>query len=433
MNFEQFIASRTSKASSTGFTHIIIRIAVATVALSLTVMIVTSAVVTGFKNQITDKVFGFWGHIHVTDNIISRSFEQVPFSIDQKFYDDLKGIEYVEFDKQASIMGMPLSGKYERTRTKGGVAYVQSYADAPGIINLGDTWEAINIKGVHSDYNWDEMGRFIVEGKPLNTKSEKVQNEILVSRTTATRLRLKLDQQLIVHFIHEGAQIKRRFKVVGIYNTGLAEYDKRIAIVDIRKLRQFMNWSPDQVGGIEVFVENLDDLPVLTEYIYEELLPSNLYAQTIKEKYPNIFEWLELTNINEYVILCLMVIVCIINMITVLLILILDRTKMIGILKSLGSDNWSIRKIFLYQSFYIVSRGLVIGTALGVGICLLQQYFGFIKLDEVNYYLAEAPIELNIWTILLLNLLTAVIVVLFTVIPTYLVTKIEPTKVLRFD
>lgn len=433
MKLEQFIASRVANSRSSGFTHVIIRIAVATVALSLTVMIVTSAVVTGFKNQITDKVFGFWGHIHITDNIISRSFEQVPFSIDQEFYKDIAGIEYLEYEEPAKFLGFPIAGKYQTTRTNGGVKYVQSYANAPGIINLGDSWEAIQIKGVYKDYNWQEMQRFIVAGKALDTDAEELKNEIMVSQTTAARLRLELDQQIVVHFIHDGSQIKRKFKIVGIYNTGLAEYDKRIAIVDIRKLRQFLGWTEDQVGGIEVFVEDLNDLNVLTEYIYQDILPANLYAQTIKEKSPNIFEWLELQDINEVVILCLMVLVCIINMITVLLILILDRTKMIGILKSLGANNWSIRKIFLYQSFYIVSRGLIIGTLIGVGLCLIQQYFGVIKLDEANYYLAQAPVELSILNIIFLNILTAIVVIIFTVIPTYLVTKILPSKVLRFD
>ncbi len=331
------------------------------------------------------------------------------------------------------MLGSPVEGKYERVDTKGGVDFIQSYANAPGIINAKDSWEAIVVKGANSDYNWKHFSQFIVEGTALSTDSDNVENGILISTTTARRLQLKLDDQFIIHFIHDGDAIRRKFEIIGIYNTGLAEYDKRIAITDIRKLRQFLKWDENEVGGIEVFIENLDDLEILTEYIYHEELPNNLYAQTIREKSPEIFEWLELTSINEYVILALMLAVCLINMITVLLILILDRIKMIGILKSIGAKNWMIRKIFFYKALRITARGLLYGTLIGVGLCLFQKYTGIVKLDEANYYLAVAPVELNVIRIVMLNVVAAILIMIFAIIPTWLVTRISPSKVLRFD
>ncbi len=433
MNTEKFIAKRVESSHEVGFTRVIVKISIAALALSIAVMIIASSVVLGFKNQVTEKVFGFWGHIHITDNQISRSFEQVPFSINEAYYEQLPNIEYLSYEKQVEVLGSPVEGKYESVNTKGGVDFIQSYANAPGILNTGDAWEAIVVKGVSSDYNWEHFSQFITEGTAISTSEDITSSGMLISTTTARRLQLKLGDKFIIHFIHDGDTFKRRFELTGIYNTGLAEYDKRIVIADIRKIRQFLKWEDDQVGGVEIFIDDLDDLDVLTEYIYQNELPINLYAQTIREKSPEIFEWLSLISINEYVVLGLMLAVCLINMITVLLILILDRIKMIGILKSIGAKNWMIRKIFFYKALNILWKGLLFGTAIGVGLCLLQKYTGLVKLDEANYYLAVAPVELNVWRIVLVNIAATFLIMLFAILPTWLVTKISPSKVLRFD
>ncbi len=434
MKLEHYIAKKVGFGKGNTFTKVIMRIAVISIAVSLAVMIVTTALITGFKQQITEKIFGFWGHIHITDSNVSLTREPKPMDISLEFYQQLKDVEAVEYQKPLRIGGWELPF-FNQHKTEGGVSHAHSFALAPGIISTKKEFEGIVVKGVGPDFDWDRMKPYIKEGEPLNLNSNDSlpSDQIMISKKTASRLKLEVGSKLIMHFIDDGNELKRRFQVKGIYNTGLGEYDKKFAIADIRQVKEVYGWSKDQVGGLEIFVDDLDDMNILSEYIYYTILPANLYAETIREKFPNIFEWLSLQDINEVVILCLMIIVSIINMITALLILILERTKMIGVLKALGSNNWSIRKIFLYHAFYIISRGLIYGTLLGVGVCLLQKYTEFIKLDEANYYLSVAPIELNVLTVVLLNLGTLIVTLIFLILPTFLITRIDPVKVLRFE
>ena len=255
----------------------------------------------------------------------------------------------------------------------------------------------------------------------------------MVSQQTADRLELDTGSQFIVHFVEGGEQLKKRLKVTGIYRTGLGDFDKNFAIVDIRFIQNLMGWREDQVGGFELFLDDLDDLDVLTQYIYLEEVPNHLSCENIKKLVPYLFGWLDFQNINEVVILSLMIAVCIINMVTALLILILERTNMIGILKAMGTTNWSIRKIFLYHAAYIIGLGLLWGNIMGISLCLLEDYFHFIKLSEENYYLSYAPVDLKFWTIAALNIGTLALTVTFLIIPTYLITKISPVKAIRFN
>lgn len=234
-------------------------------------------------------------------------------------------------------------------------------------------------------------------------------------------------------FMKDQKHRKRSFVISGIYNTGLEEYDSKIAIVDIRKIQQLFGWSEDQVGVIEVLIDEKEDLEVLSEYIYYDILPSNLYAEPITQKFPNIFQWLDLQDFNERIVLWLMIIVGVINMITVLIILILERTRMIGVLKALGMKSWSIRKIFIYNAGFIILMGLVVGNFLGIGICLAQKYFGFITLDEKSYYLSVAPIEFNIPLLVIINISIIVIILIVMIVPTLIIDRISPIKVLRFE
>lgn len=369
----------------------------------------------GFQNQITEKIFGFWGHVDITDINMTRTQEQAPISISEELRDEILKTTWEE------------SGNIAR------VKYAQSYINAPGILTAKDQFEGLNLKGVGADFNWKAMSRFIIDGDSLYTKEDKSRRQILVSKSTSKRMKLALGDPLIIHYIYNGDQFKRRYNVGGIYNTGLAEYDQKIALVDIRDIQQILGWSSNQVGGLEVFVNDIDNIDKISEVLYFDVLPPNIFLQTIREKFPNIFEWLSLQSVNETVILALMVIVCIINMMTVLLILILERSKMIGTLKSIGATNWMVRKVFLYQALYILIRGAFWGTAVGLAICYIQMKFGIITLDEVNYYLSVAPVEINLWHVLLINLLTVFTTIVFMIIPTYLITKISPVKVLRFD
>jgi lipoprotein-releasing system permease protein len=257
-------------------------------------------------------------------------------------------------------------------------------------------------------------------------------SDIIISKQTVDRLNLKLGDSFRFYFIDTGEVIGRRFKVKGIFKTGLEEYDRKFAIVDIKKLRQMLQWEDDEVGGFEVFIDDIRDLEVFSNYIYINELPGHLYAENIRESRPAIFDWLELQDINEKVILLLMLVVGIINMVTALMILILERTNMIGTLKALGLTNWRIRKIFLYQASYIIGLGLLWGNIIGIIICFLQDKFQIITLSEENYYLSVAPVELNFWTILILNIGILVVTIVFLIIPSWLVTRITPVKAIRF-
>ncbi len=433
MNYEYFIAKKVGFGEEQTFTKVIIRIAGIAIALSLAVMIITTALVTGFKKEITEKIFGFWGHIHVTNSNMNISNEPIPLDIDGDYYRELQRISSVEFQEEMKIGTYEIEGRYTDGETRGGIRQVHPYGMAPGIINTKNDFEGVMVKGLSNEFDWKTLKPYIIKGDTLTIKDSLISDEILISRKVAERLRLDVEDKVVMHFIRDGDQLKRRFIIKGIYNTGLAEYDKRFVIADLKQVQEVYHWTVNEVSGLEVFVEDMNDIDVLSEYIYYNELPPNVFSQTIKERFPNIFEWLALQDINELIILALMILVCVINMITALLILILERTKMVGVLKSLGCTNWSIRKIFIYQAGRIMFYGMLWGTGIGVLICLAQKYFGFIKLDEANYYLSVAPIDLNVSTVILLNLLTLVIVIVFMVLPSYLITRIDPIRALRFD
>ena len=432
MNVERFIANRIAFSQNNSFTRTIIRIAIASVALCIIVVILTTAVITGFKNEITQKIYGFWGHIDITNQAVRRNYEAIPIDKNAFYVDSIRNISRVSLQKYEDN-----SDRKEITtiRSKAGVSHVQSVCLIPGIIKTKTEFESIIIKGIGDDFSWEHLNDFIVEGKTLDLNTEEMSNGILISESTANTLSIDVGQEIVVTFLRsaERKQIPRRFKVAGLYKTGLQEYDVRFALADIRKIQQVFGWEENQVMGMEVYVEDLDDLEILNDYIYLDVLPGQLYSETVRSKFPAIFGWLELQNVNEYVILSLMTIVAVINMITALLILMLERSRMVGVLKSLGSNNWSIRKIFLIKAFHIIKWGLIIGNIVGIVLCLLQKKFEIIKLNEENYYLSSAPIELNLPYIFLLNVGVVSIIILFLIIPTYLITRISPVKVLRFN
>ena len=433
LNLPYFIARRLAFSKEPSFTKVIVKIAIVAIAISLAVMIITTAMITGFKKEITNKIFGFWGHIHITDSIKSTSFDQRPIDRNDEYYYTLQDIDTIEHQQPASMMGVELEERYTTELTSGGVKYAQVYAMIPGIITAkARNFEGIMFKGVGDDYHWEIMEDFLIDGRVIDTQSDSVSNDIMISKVTSKRLRMNVGDPMIVSFFKDRKQIRKRMEVVGIYNTGLDEYDRKFAITDIRKLQDVMDWQPNQVGGIEVFVDHLEDIDLISDYIHLEHLPPSIYSRTIREKYSGIFDWLELQDINELVILGLMIIVAIINMITALLILILDRTKMIGTLKALGANDWDVRKIFLYYAAYIVLWGMLFGNLLGLTICWIQKKYGIIELDEANYYISVAPIDVQLSNLLLINIACFFITIIFLVLPTYLVTRISPMKALRF-
>lgn len=378
----------------------------AAVALSMSVMILTISLVSGFQKEITDKIFGFWGHIHITEMGLGRSLDENPMPINQSFYPHLDTVE--------------------------GISHIQVFAYKAGIIKTDKQIEGLVLKGAGRDFDWTFLEDEIEKGNKLNFSKAKASRGILLSQFTANRLQIDTGDNVLAYFIQNPPRY-RQLKVEGIYNTGLEEYDKMYAIVDIRHIQQLNDWDSTQVSGFEVFLEQPSQLDKIADYIMYEVLEYDQMAQTIKEVYPNIFDWLELQNMNELIIILLMLVVAAINMITCLLILILDRTRMIGILKALGADNWRIRKIFLYQAAYILGLGLLIGNFLGIGIALLQQHFQFIKLDEASYYVSYAPVHLNLSHIVILNAGAFILCLLILLVPSYLVSRISPVKAIRLD
>lgn len=432
MNLEFFIAKKVAGQRNRSFTRFILLIASGAIALCLTVMIATTALISGFKQEITEKIFGFWGHIHITDSNVSQSLlENFPLEKKQPFYPALDTVGQLSFEDNFRLLGLEFGNFPVQRASAGGIRHLQVFAMKPGIIQTKEQIEGIILKGVAEDFDWSFLKNYLVEGQIFDP-TDSTDQSIIVSKQTADRLNVGVGDKFIVHFVQEGEQLRKRFQVSGIYKTGLEEYDKKFALVGIGAIQDILGWNKDQVAGFEVFIDDIDDLDLFTEYIYYNILPNNLYAENIKEKFPAIFEWLALQNLNEMVILGLMLVVAIINMITALLILILERTNMIGILKSLGQSNWSIRKVFLYYAAFIIAVGLFWGNLFGLGLCFLQKYFGFIRLSEADYYLSVAPVEISWSSVLVLNIGTLFITLFFLILPSYLVSRISPVKAIRF-
>lgn len=433
MDVSRFIGRRIVNGGEQSFTKIIMRMAVAAIALSMAVMLVSTTLISGFKKEITSKIIGFWGHIHITDGGLNNTIEQMrPIAADPDYLKELRDIGSVTYQAPVSVLGFEIPNKVQTKTTNGGVDHVQQFTFLPGIVSTRSEFGAVILKGVGEDYDWSRMQPYMREGQPIDLR-DSIDNEIIISTTIARNLKIDLGQRIRVSFFKGRNQIKRVFVVTGMYNTGLEEFDKQFAIVDFKKIRPILGFTEGEVGGFEVFLEDIADIDTYSEYIYYEVLPPNVLAQSIKTRLSSIFEWLNLQDVNMQFILLLMIIVAIINMTTALLILILDRTKMIGILKAVGGTDWQIRKIFLYQAAYIILFGMLLGNLLGLGLAALQKWTGFIQLDEANYYLTQAPVSFDWMNIILINLGTFFFTLLFLLLPTYLITKIRPVKVLSFD
>lgn len=409
MNLELFIAKRLALGDKKSFSRFIIRIAVVAIALSVAVMIVSTCMVSGFSKEIKERIFGFWGEVHITNFNNNDSYENAPIRKEQVLVDKLRKADDVR--------------------------NVAPFIIKAGILKTKTEIEGIALKGVNAEYDWPTIRSYLKEGSLLSLKDTAASKDILVSRSTAKRLHLKVGDNVIAYFIRSdlAAPIGRRLKVCGIFHTGLEEYDKQYALVDIRLLQQLNEWKENEVAGYEVRLNDMDRMDAFKDSVYYKYIDQKVNAQTMKEINRNIFEWLDLQKVNEYLILGFMVLVAMLNMITALIILILDRTNMIGILKSLGATNKSITEIFIYNSAYIILNGLFWGNIIGLGICLFQHFTGFIKLNEENYYLSVAPVYFNILGIVLINIGTLLICTVILLLPTRLISRISPMKAIRFD
>ena len=414
LNTELFIVRRLigSRKEGRSFSRSIVGIAMFGIALSLAVMIVAVAIVTGFKKEISSKVTGFGAHIQVMNLDSNLSYETAPVPA---------GLESVEKIKEME-----------------GIRNVQPFAIKAGIIKTGEEIHGAVLKGIDRSYDWSFIEKHLDEGAIFTVSDTTRSNMVVLSGSTARLLKLGLGDRFTMYFIQDPPRA-RTFTISGIYNTSLEQFDQLYIFADIKQVQRLNNWRNGEVSGYEVLIEKMDDLPVLSSQVREQVGfdflddGSRLKVETIMDKNSQIFDWLKLQDMNVVVLVILMVVVAGFNMISGLLILILERTNMIGILKALGTNNASVRKVFMYQSAYLTLVGLAWGNLFGLGICLAQKHLNLIPLDPGSYYLDTVPINLNLIHILLLNLGTMAITFLFLLIPSMIISRISPDKSIRFN
>lgn len=411
MNTSFFIAKRLirsgerAESSNISGTRPIVRIAIAGIALGLAVMIISMAIVTGFQKEITDKVVNFGADIIVTEYSNLNAIEPQPVVKDQAFYPSLTEID--------------------------GIRHIQVFATKAGIIKTAEEIEGVVVKGVGGDFDWSFFQQHLVEGEIFATTDSSRSKNILVSEAIATKLKLSVGDRLEIYFIQNEKQRARIFNVTGIYKTGLAEYDERYVITDITHIQRLNGWDANQVAGFEVFVDDFERLEQLDDVVYHSI-GNELFSATVMELQPQIFDWLELQNTNVRVIILLMLVVAGFNMISALLIMIIERVYMIGTLKSIGMNDGNIRNIFIYQALYLTGVGLFWGNLIGIALCLVQQHLGIITLDEASYYVKVVPINLEITHVLVLNIGTLFFCFLMLLLPSMVVSRIQPLKAIRF-
>ncbi|GGD26949.1 ABC transporter permease [Hyunsoonleella pacifica] len=411
MNYEYFIAKRIigGKAYKSSISAPIIKIGIAAIAIGMLVMMIAIATGIGLQEKIREKVVAFNGHATITNydsNISQESI--VPISKTQEFYPEFKAVE--------------------------GITHIQAVATKFGVIRTEIDFEGAVLKGVGSDYNWQYFKAFLVEGC-IPSFEKKWSEEVLISEYLVKRLGLRLGDKFQMHFLKDDTEKPPNiitFEIVGIYNSRFQDFDETYLIGNLRHIQRINKWKEDEIGNFEVFIEDYNDIERMGVEIFQNT-PSTLNTSTINEKFYSIIEWVKIFDKNIYGIIGIMILVAGINMITALLVLILERTQMIGILKALGSSNWSIRKVFLYNASYLIVLGLFWGNVLGVSILLAQKYFKVLEMNPDVYYVTEAPVYINWSYILGLNIGTLLLCLLMLLVPSYIITKISPVKAIRFE
>jgi lipoprotein-releasing system permease protein len=403
MSFSSFIAGRITFQSRRTFSKLIVRIAIIGIMLGLGVMILSVAIVKGFKQEIREKVRGFAGDMQVVKFDSNNSYENSPFDIDAGF--------------------LKKAGKQPL------VQRIMPYATKPGIIKANGEIEGVVLKGVDASYDWNFFKHALVAGTVLDFK-DSAKHQIMISSYTAARLKLKLGDSFLMYFVQEPLK-RRKFSICGIFNIGVDEVDKTFVISDLPVVRGINGWAANTTGGYEVRAADFDDLNAAFDEL-GEVMPAELHAYTVEENYPTIFEWLKLLDVNTQVMLVLMLLVAVINMISALLIMILERTSMIGMFKAMGANNWSIQKVFLYNAAFLIGMGLLLGNLLGLGLGYFQQTTHFFKLDQASYYMKFVPIQIKFTDVILLNVGTLILCLLVLLIPSTLVSRISPVRAIRF-
>ena len=411
-----FIANRIAFNRQKSFSRFIIRLSVVATIISVAVMIVTLSFANGFKEKISQKIFSFLGHIQVQDNQPDKAVfaEESPIYHNDTVVNDIK--------KNPNVVS------------------IHSFATKYGILKTKDEMEGVKFKGVDSSYNFDQFKSFIIEGRPVQFNDSTYSREIVISSYTATQLNLKLYDRVLIYFIKPGSNIDEEDKyradkltITGIFKTGIEDYDKYFAVGDIKLIRRLNNWDENEIGGYEIFLKDYTKIDQVAEEIrLADSFPATWEPKSVKNISPNIFDWLNMQDITRNVLIGIMIAVAIINLITCLIILVLERIRMIGVLKALGAGNWTIQKIFIHHTLIITITGIIIGLLAALGLLYLQEQTGFIKLKEEAYYLSEAAVKIVWWQIGLICAGTFIICLLVLTIPSLLVRRIQPVKAIQF-
>ena len=410
LNYELFIAKRiiAGKKYKNSISSPIIKIAITAIALGIIIMLIAVATGAGLQYKIRDKLAGFKGHVQIINYDANNSdVSTVPIKKDQDFYPKFKDVD--------------------------GIKNIQVFANKGGILRTKTEFEGIIFKGVSTDYDWTFFKEYLIAGRIPNLKLPRTK-EVLLSQTIVNRLQLKLNDTILATFLKTATSklpSNRKYTIVGIYNSGFAEFDKSMMIGDLREVQKLNKWTENEIGGFEIILDNFDNIEEKGEEIYSNI-GATLNSKTILDSYPTVFEWIQLFDNNVWFIIAIMILVAGINMITALLVLILERVQMIGILKALGSTNTSIRKIFLYNASYLILKGLFWGNIIGLSIIFIQYYFKIITLNPETYYVTTMPVHISFTYILLLNIGTLIMSFLMLIIPSYIITKINPSKSIKF-
>ncbi len=405
MNLPDFIAKRTLNSKVGQFSGSIHNIAIISVAIGLAIMLISILIMGGFQKTIKEKVYSFAGHLQVTKYTLSNSFEESPISTETDFY---QKFEQYPFIRQ-----------------------VQSFAFKAGLLKTDEAVEGVLLKGISQDNDTSIFSPNLVAGRFPNLSSKDYSTEVIISRKIADLLLLELNQKVLMYFVQNPPRY-RQLEIVGIYQTGMEDFDEKLIIGDLRMIQRLNDWEEDQVGGYEIFLHNPEDEIKAEEEIFSAI-EGDQYVNRISQKYMQYFDWLQLLNQNVKLFLGLILFVACFNMVAVIFILIMERTPMIGLLKALGAKNSFIRKIFFYSGLRLTIRGLFWGNFIALGLCALQFYFHLIPLDQDNYYMSFVPIEWNILAIVGMNILVLVLVALTLIIPTWLTSSMNPIKAIQFD